>query len=40
MNVIYLTENICRRYAVAFENIGCVKVQKFEDKADDEIDLL
>ena len=31
MTVIFLTEYICRRYAVTSENDGCVRKQKFED---------
>ena len=34
MTVIDLTENNCTRYAVTFENNGCVTVQKFEDNSD------
>ena len=30
MTVIYLTEYICRRYAVTFDNDGCVRMQSFE----------
>ena len=40
MTVIFLTEYKCRRYAVAFDNIVCVKVQNFEDISDDEKNLL
>ena len=36
MTVIYITENNCECYAVSFQNIGCVKVQKFEDGSLDE----
>ena len=36
MTVIYITENICKCYAVTFENRGWVKVQKFEDESLDE----
>ena len=31
MTVIYLEEYSCNIYAVTFENIGCVRVQKFKD---------
>ena len=31
MTVICLTEYNSRRYALTFENDGCVRVQKFED---------
>ena len=31
MAVIYQTEYNCRRYAVTFENNGCVRAQKIED---------
>ena len=31
MTVIYLTEKSCWRYAVTFENNGCVRRQSFED---------
>ena len=34
MTVIFLTEHNCRRYAVTFENNGCVRVQKFKDIPD------
>ena len=34
MTIIYLTEDNCSRYAVTFEKIGCVGVQKFEDIPD------
>ena len=30
MTVLYLTEYITKRYAVTFQNIGCMKVRKFE----------
>ena len=36
MTVIYLTEYITRSYGVTFQNIGSIKVQKFEDIFDDE----
>ena len=36
MTVIYLREFNCTRYAITFENIGCVRVQKFEDISEDE----
>ena len=36
MTVLYLTDYNCRRYAVTFENNGCVKIQKFEDISNDE----
>ena len=39
MIVLYLTEYICGRYAVAVEHNGCVKVQKFENISDDEYNL-
>ena len=31
MTIIYITENNCESYAVTFQNIGWIKVQKFED---------
>ena len=31
MTIIYVTENDCKIYGVAFKNNGCIKVQKFED---------
>ena len=31
MTVIYLTEYNCRRYAVTFENNGCVRAHTIED---------
>ena len=34
MIVIYLTEYNCRRYAVTFENNGCVRAQRFKDISD------
>ena len=40
MTVICLTEYNRRRYAVAFENIVCVKLQNFEDISDYENNLL
>ena len=36
MTIIYITEKICERYGVTFQNIGYVKVQKFEDISNDE----
>ena len=36
MTVIYLTEYNTRCYGVTFQNIGFIKVQKFEDISDDE----
>ena len=36
MTIIYNTENNCVSYGVTFQNIGCVKVQKFEDISKDE----
>ena len=36
MTVIYLTKHNCRRYALTYENIGCVKVQKIEDVSNEE----
>ena len=36
MTVIYLTEYNTRCYLVSFQNNGCVRVQKFGDKSDDE----
>ena len=36
MRVIYITENITKRYGMTFQNNGCVKVQKFEDISKDE----
>ena len=36
MTVIYLTEDITRCYGVTFQNIGSIKVQKFEDKSNSE----
>ena len=40
MTIIYLTEYNCRRYAVTFENNGCVRVQKFEEIPDYEKNIL
>ena len=40
MTAIYLKEYICRRYAIPFENDGCVRVQKFEDISDYEKNIL
>ena len=34
MTIINLTKYSCRRYAVKFENNGCVRVQKFKDIPD------
>ena len=34
MTVINLTDYNCTRYAITFENIGCVTVQMFEDIPD------
>ena len=31
MTIIYITENITKRYGVTFQKCDCVKVQKFED---------
>ena len=36
MTIIYITENICERCGVTFQNNGNVKVQKFEDISKDE----
>ena len=36
MTIIYTTEKNTKRYGVTFKNIGCVKVQKFEDISNDE----
>ena len=36
MTVIYLTKYNTRCYGVTFPNIGCIKVQKFEEISDDE----
>ena len=36
MTIIYITENHCECYGVAFKNNGCVKVQKFENISNDE----
>ena len=36
MTVIYITEDNCKCYAVTFQNIGWVQVQKFEDGSLDE----
>ena len=40
MTVLSLTEFNCQRYAVTFENIGCVRVQKFKDNPDYEKNIL
>ena len=34
MTAIYLPEYNCRRYAVTFENNGCIRIQKFEGISD------
>ena len=31
MTVIYLRKFNCTRYAITFENVGCVRIQRFED---------
>ena len=36
MTIIFITENIFKRYGVTFQNNGCVKVQKFEEILNDE----
>ena len=36
MTIIYITENNTKRYGVTIQNIGFVKVQKFEDISNDE----
>ena len=36
MTILYITENITKRYGVTFQTNACVKVQKFEDISDDD----
>ena len=40
MTFIYLTEYNTKCYGVTFQNIGCVKVQKFKDISNDEDNIL
>ena len=40
MTVIYLAEYNTRCHGVTFQNIGCVKVQKFEDISVDENNII
>ena len=37
MTIIYITENITKRYGVTFQNNGCLEVQNFEDISNNEI---
>ena len=40
MTVIYITENICKCYAVTFQNNGFVQVQQFEDVSESDKNII
>ena len=40
MTVIYITENICKCYAVTFQNNGFVQIQQFEDVSESDKNII
>ena len=40
MTVLYITENICKCYAVTFQNNGFVQVQQFEDVSESDKNII